>query len=40
MMKVVLTTAQYKVLKEQIDKFQLSSVKVKMTVSALKQLVK
>ncbi|SDG71235.1 hypothetical protein SAMN04489796_101362 [Winogradskyella thalassocola] len=38
-MKVILTTEQYKVLKEQIDKLQLNSIKIKMKVDALKQLV-
>ena len=39
-MKLKLTTEQYKVLKEQIDKLQLNSIKIRMTVNALKQLIK
>ncbi len=38
-MKVILTTEQYKVLKEQIDKLKLNSKKIKMTVDTLKKLV-
>lgn len=38
-MRVILTTEQYKVLKEQIDKLKLNSIKIKMTVDTLKKLV-